>query len=116
MAHAITALYESLSDIKKAVGILAATLSIGMIMGGLGLEYLSLTPEIARRNASVLDTIAPMVYANDVEIDELQAVDAARDDQMDRIDRAIEQIRLNQCLTLAELRGDGNADRCRSDE
>ena len=115
MSHAIAQLFSGISETKQALVALGSVLALGILVGGLGVDALSTTPELARQTRAAVDSIRPIVYANATDIDSLQIVDDERDDQMERIEDAIEDIRLHQCLTLAELRGDVNTDRCRNE-
>ena len=114
MTHAISAFFASISETKQAIAAMASVLAVGILIGGVGTDVLTETPEIARMNAAVLDSIVPVVMNNQESIVELRAVDSMRDRQMTRVEEVLDEIRLNQCLTLSELRGDMNADRCRA--
>lgn len=92
---------------------MASVLTVGILVGVVGMDYITDTPEIARQNAAILDSIAPVVFRNQDDIRELQAVDSMRDNQMTRVEETLAEIRLNACLTLAEVRNEINADRCR---
>lgn len=114
-SNEITDMFRSMSDTKSAIAALASAFAVGALFVMVTGDVISQTPEMARSNEAAIDSIRPIVYTSAEAIVDLQNVDLKRDEQMTHIETAIEDIRLNQCLTLAEIRGDGNADRCRND-
>ena len=89
-------------------GVIVAVFTLGTLLGArTALEGIRAVEDVNTRQDSALVAHGSTLTTHGQTLDSLRALD------LQSLAAAVEEIRLNTCLTLIEVRRDANTDRCR---